>query len=281
MSYFIRKASGAKEPFNEHKLRRSLRRSGTSSALIEEIVTQVKKIQPSTTQKLHNFVIDQLALLIPPVAARYNLKRALMELGPAGYPFERFVARIFDHWGYTTKIDQFIAGACVEHEVDVLAQKKNHVLIVECKFHNKQGLKSDVKVPLYIQARFEDIHDAWKRNPTHLVEIHEVWIVTNTSFTTQAIAYANCKNIKLLGWTHPTRNSLAHIIDSSGLHPITALPFLSRAQKRILIDHGLVLCRDASKHPDAFQKAGLPKEMIAQFIKQAQDVCTLTVKHDD
>lgn len=280
MSYPIKKTSGIKEPFNEQKLRRSLLRSGTPDRVIESVVERVYTERPATTQKLHELVLSALSSITPPVAARYNLKRALMELGPAGYPFERFVACIFERWGYETQVGQIVAGACVEHEVDVIALKQKKHAIVECKFHNRPGLKTDVKVTLYIQARFEDIYQAWKHDPSHRLEVHEAWIATNTAFTSQALAYAHCKNLKLLGWSYPQRDNLAHLIDKFGLHPITSIPTLSYAQKRILIGQGLIMCHDAKSHRNALRKAGIPESEIDTFIEQAEAICKLK-NHDD
>ena len=44
------------------------------------------------------------------VAAKYHLKGAIMELGPSGYPFEKFVAAILSHQGYKVQIGQIVKG---------------------------------------------------------------------------------------------------------------------------------------------------------------------------
>lgn len=123
-----------------------------------------------------------------------------MELGPDGYPFEKYIGQLLEKLGHTVEVNVVIPGVCVDHEIDIMAQKKGHHCIVECKYHNRSGLKTDVKVALYMQARFEDIRDAWERNPHHTQELHNVWIVTNTKFTSEAIKYGICKKMKMISW---------------------------------------------------------------------------------
>ena len=62
------------------------------------------------------------------------------------------------------KVNQFLEGVCVTHEIDVLVENDIHVLLIECKYHNKQGLLSDVKVPLYIHSRYRDVQESWNKN---------------------------------------------------------------------------------------------------------------------
>ena len=76
---------------------------------------------------------------------------------PAGFPFEQFVARVFEAEGYQTKTNQIVSGHCIDHEVDVVVNNKEKHFMVECKYHNRQKLKSNVKVTLYIKARFDDV----------------------------------------------------------------------------------------------------------------------------
>ncbi len=267
--YLIKKASGEVQEFNEEKFERSLRRAGTPNDLIKQIMDEVRRVKPASTRQLHQLTTDLLAHIRPPIAGRYNLKRALMELGPAGYPFERYVAELFHFQGYKTEVDQIISGKCVDHEVDIVLEKNNKRGMVECKFHNAPGLKSDVKITLYVFARYLDITTRTQQR------FDEVWLVTNTKFTTQAEQYAACENIKLLSWNYGPEQSLAHMIDSSGLHPITTLTGLTRRQKREFVKNGFVLCKDVEKHVALLHRMGFSDEEIKHLISEAQQVCTL------
>lgn len=267
MTFYIKKTSGEKETFSLRKLRASLRQVGADDKLIDTIVHEIERLHPKSTKAIHAIAFSLLQKQEPHIAARYNLRRALMELGPAGFSFEQFIARTLTHLGYSTTTNVVVPGACVEHEVDIIAEKDNQQTIVECKFHHRLGLKIDVKVTLYVQARFEDIQR--KKRCDH------VWLFTNTKFTSEAIAYANCMNMKLTGWSYPTDNSLARLIDRFGLHPITALTSLSNREKKELIRAGLILCRDAGQQKDLLKSIGLSGYAIKKLIREAHAVCKI------
>ncbi len=275
MPYYIRKSSGKKEAFNIKKFRISLRKAGVGAKFINTIINEVKKRRPRNTKEIHTITLELLEKNTPYLAARYNLKRALMELGPAGYPFEQFVSKLFEQQKFNVVTNQICPGICVDHEVDIIAQKQKKHFMIECKFHNRPGLKTNVKVSLYIQARFEDIKEFWEKDTKHGQEFHQAWIVTNTKFTSEAIKYAQCRNMKLMSWAHPRGESLATIIEKFGLHPITALTTLSRRQKRTFLKNDFVLCRDAQKQTGLLKKLGFTPHKIKQLIKEATDICNL------
>lgn len=277
MAFYIKKASGKKELFDIKKFRRSLKRSGANPRLISQLVRDIQKRSDLlSTKAIYKYALQHLQQESPPVAARYNIKQALLQLGPAGFPFEKFVAELFNAQGYTTAINRIVQGHCVEHELDLIAQKNNQHFMVECKFHNRQRLKTDVKVTLYIKARFNDVERAWLDEVKHTQEFHQVWIATNTKFTSVAIRYAECMNLKLLGWSYPKKNNLQELIDKLGVHPITALVSLTRQQQRMFIKEGFVLCRDARKHTDFLKRLGFTPHQIKKLVKESEAVCQLT-----
>lgn len=279
MSFYITKASGEKELFNIKKFKRSLQKAGASEELIKEIVRKIEQLPKlRNTKKIYNFALEYLNKSNRPIATRYNLKQALMELGPAGFPFELFIAELFQAQGYKIEKEKIIQGACIAHEIDISAQKSGKHFIVECKFHNRRGLKSDVKVALYIKARFDDIKKKWEKDPNHGNKIHQAWIVTNTKFTSVAIEYSQCVGIQLLDWRYPEKKSLPDLINKLGLHPITALTSLNKREKKECIKAGFVLCRDASKHKKILQKLHLSEYKIKNLIEEAEKACSLTAK---
>ena len=156
---YITKASGEKEFFNEMKIYKTARRAGASKQLAEEVKTAIqKKLYPGIgSNKILDYILRYLDKKEKRVAIRYSLKRAIMELGPCGFSFEKYVAMILKEYGYQVKINQFIKGYCLTYEIDILAEKENKVYVVECKYHNFPGLRSDAKVVLYSNARFLDI----------------------------------------------------------------------------------------------------------------------------
>ncbi len=276
MSFYITKYSGEKELFDVHKFRRSLKRSGASPRMISQLIREIEEMpELKSTHDIYEFALSRLHKENPPVAARYNLKRALFDLGPSGFPFEKFIAEVFKEQGFTTSVDQVIPGKCVMHEVDVIATMKNKHAMIECKFHNQQGIKADVKVTLYVKSRFDDIMDAWTQDKSRGHKLDEAWVATNTKFTAQAIQYADCVNLRLLGWSYPEHNNLAELIDTLGLHPITALVSLNSHQKQQLINEGFVLCRDLHKSEQLLRHLGFSEHHIKQLMKESHEVCTL------
>ena len=259
MTILITKASGIQEPFSEEKLRRSLERTHASPNAIATVLTTIKNtLTPgTTTYDIYKTAFKLLKTQAHSIASRYQLKRSLMELGPDGHYFEQFVGKLLQAEGYSVEVSQIIPGFCVTHEVDVIGQTDTHIVYVECKLHNHPGTKSDVKVALYVQARFEDILTKHKNTPDHINKSHEMWVVTNTALTSDAIQYAQCKGLHAIGWNHPPDNSLSTRIERAQLFPITCLLSLNTSVKKRLLEIGIITCEDLMQR--------LPT--IAQIIK--------------
>ncbi|MCF7899813.1 restriction endonuclease [Candidatus Babeliales bacterium] len=304
--FYIIKASGQKELFDIKKLENSLRKSGADDQLVAKILDKVEQELPFNTAKdVYRFARKYLRKYNKGVAGRYNLKNALRELGPTGYPFEEFIAQIFKAQGFEVKTGVFLNGICVEHEVDVLGKSDHTFFIVECKFHNRYGLKTNVKIPLYVKARFDDIVAA--NGNTLEGKVKQAWIFTNTKFTTDAIKYAECVKLKLVGWSYPSyaspvakamadrqvasrfvrvatqdrpdggpqEENLQQLIDKYGLHPITALSSLSKHQKNFLINKNIVLCSQLAQNKNILRKLNLSDEKIANILSESQAVCKI------
>lgn len=279
MSFYLTKANGQTELFDSQKLDQSLRRSGADDQTRKAIIAHILEIKPDTTAKVYQYAMNALKQeRIPGVAARYNLKQALMNLGPAGFPFEKYVAQLFKAQHYTITLNAIVQGKCISHEIDIIAQKDNHHFIVECKFHHQHGLRSDVKVVLYSKARFDDIMNAWqqaeKQNAkTHA--FHEAWVITNTKFTTPAIQYGKCVGINLIGWSYPEKGNLPDMINELTLHPITALTSLNMRQKQTLLSNGIVLCRQVADDRRLLKQAGFSDRLIDRLLQEATAVCKI------
>ena len=233
----VLKASGEYETYDEKKVRNSLKRAGASHKLIDETINNLrsKLYDRIPASKIYTYVFKALRKSKSHVASKYNLKRAIMEFGPSGYPFEKFMAGVLQAYGYKTTLNQPIKGKCINHEIDVIAKKNNKNFIIECKFHNHPGTKTDVKVTLYVYARFLDIKSS---------NFHQAWLITNTKLTSNAKKYANCVGLKVISWDYPAGFSLRFLIEKSSLHPITCLNSLSRNEKEKLLEQNCVFCRD-------------------------------------
>lgn len=272
---FITKASGEKSKFSEEKIRRSLQRTGANNEKINSIIKEIssKIYEGITTKKIYRLAFDLLKNDSRHVAARYHLKNAIMELGPSGFPFERFFAEILNCQNYKTKVGQIEQGKCVTHEIDVIAEKDDSVFMIECKFHNHQGKFNDVQVPLYIQSRFKDIEEQWLKLKSHKDKIHQAWVVTNTRFSTDAIRYGTCAGLNLIGWDYPLNGGIKDLIDTLSLYPLTCLTSLTRIDKQRLLDKNIVLCKEIYNNPNVLQLAGVKPNRINTVIKEAQQLC--------
>ena len=252
----VLKANGKREAFEPDKLRASLVHSGATEEAVETVMTHISSEihNDMTTSEIYRHAFSVLQGISKPVARSYSLRRAVMDLGPSGFPFEDFVAEILKTKGFKCETRQTVLGACVPHEVDVVAYKDKKLIMIEAKFHNELGTKSDLKVALYIKARFDDLRenvfDYGGENRT----ITESWLVTNTKFSTTAIHYGVCKNLTMIGWNYPEKGSLQDMIETEALHPVTCLTSLTSGDKKILLDERMVLCSDIKDNPSILTK---------------------------
>lgn len=272
----VTKMSGEKAEFDQSKLRNSLERSGANEAVIQQVIDKIGAFlyDGISTKEIYKKAFRLLRKTSRPTAARYKLKKAIMELGPTGFPFEKFVGAILDHQGYRTQVGVIVKGHCVNHEVDVVAQKEDQHFMVECKFHSDEGRHCDVKIPLYIQSRFIDVEKQWRKSPGHDTKFHQGLIYTNTRFTTDAIQFGACAGLKLVGWNYPKKDSLKEQIDRSGLHPITCLTTLTKAEKQKLLSMDKVLCMDLCNHPNLLNSIGIKNSKKQKnILHEANELC--------
>ena len=249
MTKYIIKSDGSKEPYIEEKIKSSIIKAGSSPDLAEETVRTInKKVKDNmSTNELYNKALNRLRVLEPRVALKYSLKKAIMDMGPEGFAFEKYIAKILREYGYSAEVGQFVPGYCVQHEVDVVAKREGKTYLVECKYHNSPGIKSDVKTALYIHSRFLDIEKA-SREKENSNDHLEAWLVTNTKCTSDAIKYANCVGLKIMAWHYPEVENLQYFIETKELYPISILTTINKKQKEILLDSGIILIKELENY---------------------------------
>lgn len=270
-SILITKADGEQEPFDPAKLEQSLERAGASSTVRARIAAHVsRELRPGMkTEEIYRHAFEILQRDDKtPIAARYSIKRAVFQLGPSGFPFEQFLAEVLRAHGWSTRTGVGLTGHCAPHEVDVLAEKGGRRIGIEAKFHNEPGGKTDIKDALYVHARYEDLHNA----PDLASRVDEGWLVTNTSFTRNAIRYAQCSNLTLLGWDYPHGRNLLTMIEEARVHPLTCLTTLSEGEKHRLLDKRIVLCKHVSA-PHLLEEYGVKPARIPQVLEEAKALC--------
>lgn len=271
----VTKASGEQTLFSEEKIRASLQKSGADPDQIDFILQEVKKqlYNGMTTRNIYKIAFGLLKSGSRHQAARYHLKYAIMELGPSGFPFEKYIAELLKFEGYKTQNGQILQGKCVTHEIDIIAEKDSTEVLIECKYHNQQGISCNIKIPLYIHARFNDIEAHALKKNTSLSKNRKGWIVTNTRFTADAIQYAGCSGIHLLGWDHPFEKGLKDKIDHSKLYPITCLTSLTIAEKRQLLDREIVLCKELQNNRKLLPSIGVKTGRMATILNEVHQLC--------
>lgn len=256
---YVIKADGSRTLFSEEKLRYSIRRAGIPRQFEDKAVSFVKEKlhQDIATFEIYTLLLGYLRLINKDeYQSRYSLKKAIMDLGPAGFTFEKYIGAILAKSGYLVTTNAIVQGKCVSHEIDVLAIKDQEHYLIECKFHNTAGVKTDVQVALYVQARFEDILYVWeKEKEKHL--LHKPWIVTNTKCTSQALDYSLCAGMQVTAWGYPIKNNLQEIIESGKFYPITCLMSLPNFFKQKLLAQNLVLVFDLEENKNLIKSLSI------------------------
>ena len=260
------KNSEEREYYSVDKLRVSLRSCGATNNQVNVIINQVNSqiYNGITTNEIYKKAFSILKKLDRTFASRYSLKRAIFELGPTGYPFERLISALLKEKGYKTRVGVVLQGNCVSHEVDVLAEKDGIAYVIECKFHSDSRATCNVKVPLYINSRFLDVQKHWNGYSNNGSHLKQGWLVTNTRFTKDATDYGKCIGLTLLSWDYPKGNGIKTNIDSYSLYPVTALTTLTKKEKQQLITTDVILIKELYNNTQVLQNLNISANRIRQ-----------------
>src|SRR3989338_8505019 len=271
------KADRTVESFDERRLIASLERAGAGAHAAQRIAERITAtLVPGTSSK--EVYARAFALLRRegrPIAARYALRRALFEFGPSGHPFEDFISHLFQAEGWSVETRKIIRGHCVSHEVDFYASHpaQNTYLAAELKYHNDPGYKTDLKIALYVKRRFDDIFAC---DPSlRACPIDRGLLVTNTKFTTEAIAYAECAGVELLGWHYPIQDSLFTRMSRARVYPITTLTTLTTTEKRLLIEQGIIAVDMLLTDKGVLGKAGFSPAKVGEVLAESTELLAL------
>jgi len=268
----IVKADGSNEIFDPERLITSLIRSGAGEHSASDIAhTITDMVVPGmSSREVYSRAFTLLRKKSRPVAARYALRRALLELGPTGHPFEDFISHLYRALGWQVETRKMIKGKCVTHEVDFYASHPdtNTFLAAELKYHNDANYKTDLKVALYVKSRFDDIFscDAQIR----ACPIDRGILITNTKFTSEAVAYAECAGVELLGWGYPVDNSLFALMSQTKIYPITTLTRLTSSEKRLLIEHEVIAVDEIIRNRRLLDVLHLSADRTGELLAEAE-----------
>jgi len=269
------KLSGEQEPFDPQKLCNSLKRSGLASGVAQNVCdTITQKIKPGdSTTKIFREALRNIVKTDLVASARYSLRRAVDDLGPAGFLFEQYVEALLQAHGYTTQRDVMMKGECVIHEIDVYAVKGEFKYLVEAKYRNQHTIKTHVDQVMYADARLMDIQRLalkQKKNPDQ----YTMWVITNTRFTVSAIKYAKCRGMKLVGWNYPKEATLEAMIVRKKMYPITVLPSMSPSARDQFAKYNMILAQDLLPYSasDLSQRVGISLGIARKLLQEAGQI---------
>jgi len=269
------KHSGDIVEFDATKLKKSLLKSGASPVVVDDILLNIQSqmYDGIATKQIYKMAFGLLKKTSNSHAARYNLRSAIQLLGPAGFFFEKYIARLFAAEHYEAKTNLNLSGKCITHEVDVAVKKNEEIAIIECKFHGGSDAISDVKVPMYILSRFNDLKDKRHSIFTNNDFISKCWIVTNNRFSSDAMVFGNCSGMSMLSWDFPLKNNLRTKIDTQQLYPVTCLTTLSLAEKDKLLILDVILAKEVINNSDCLERIGLSPNRIKNVLKEVSELC--------
>lgn len=276
MSKTIIKASGREEAFDIRKLEASLVRSGAPPVVAAEIAGRVEvQISPSShTRHIYRLARKMLRQYSHVSGMKYSIKRAISSLGPSGYPFEKYFAKVLAAYGYGVELNRIIEGFCVRHEVDVVATRDKEQFVIECKYHTEGGKATDVKVALYVHSRVADIQKASGTNGEGIIT-KGGWLVTNTRCTSDAIRFADCVGLRIVSWRYPETGSLEKMIEGKRLYPVTMLASVKKQSLDVLLANNIVLAQEiADMDEEVFiRKSGLDIRTARSLKAEADKLC--------
>src|SRR5690606_6936141 len=270
----VKKYSGERVEFDLRRLKGSLSKSGASPDVVDEVWETMKPMvyDGISTRDLYKLAFRLLKREADSFAARYSLKRALKDLGPAGYYFEQWVARLFRHADYQTLTGHDLAGNSVTHEIDVVAQKGDELLLVECKFRNTEEAKITVTTPMYFLSRVNDFAGRTILLFGKEMQFTAGWLVTNAYVTTDSIDFSAYYNLKLLAWNYPEESSIKRRVDNGGLYPLTCLTTINKAEKDILLKQGCILVKDIVTDPSELDTLDCGPRKKIRIIQEATEL---------
>lgn len=266
----IKKASGETEAFDIDKLKTSLRNAGAGEDAISEVVTDIQDwvYDGVSTGKIYARAFRVFKQINTSGALLYKLKKAILEMGPSGYPFEHLVGELFRRQGYDVAVSQVLQGAAICHEMDVIATKDREQILGECKYSHKQGHSVSIQVPLYVHSRVSDIVEKLRETKQNQDTDYIAWIFTNGRFSPDSIEYSKHKGIRLMAWDYPREASLKVLIEREKMFPITILSNLSVKEKQKLMAEGIVTCSQLRDHSGLLDKMGVSKRKKSSILRE-------------
>ncbi|MBI5860518.1 MAG: restriction endonuclease [Nitrosarchaeum sp.] len=243
-SFFIFKADGSKVKFNPNKILSTCMRAGANRKTAQRILKKVRSdvYRDMGTSDIYKLVLQAISEERDGMGLRqrYQLKDAIMRLGPSGFAFENYVADLLKYYDlqvFGIRIN--VKGKCALHEIDLIGMSNSGQFMIECKHNSQRGTYIGLKVALYTHARFLDT------SPRFSGEI----IFCNTKISENAKKYANCIGQQVFSWRYPSEKSLEKVIEQNKLYPITILNLTSK-EIAIFSGIGMMVAKDLLEYDE-------------------------------
>ncbi len=239
----VKKADGRKEVFDPKKIINTCMRAGLSRKAAEGIVRKVvpKFYEGIRTRDIYAMVLKELERTEDRSSMVFRLREAVSQM-PSD-KFELYVKKILESLGYKCQWNVLVKGKCVEHQIDIIAEKAGKKYLVECKHHINPHRFCGLGIILQVQARLEDIKDGFAERKNS-IDFRKAWIITNTKFSEHAKSYAEGKSLLLSGWKYKPRMSLEDMIQEKRLYPVSIIT-MDKLLKKKLLDQGILTVQDA------------------------------------
>jgi Holliday junction resolvase len=267
----VRKASGEVEEFDVEKLKKSLYNAGANQKLIDSIVNIVlSKLYPGiTTKEIYQIAFARLKKENHKSHITYKLKNALYNLGESGFAFEKLIKAVYKKLNYEVQLDVLLPGKCVHHEVDVVAENENEIILIECKYSENRKKMIGIQTPLYVVARMKDIIENWGKFKTKPIK---KMVVTNSKLSADSIRYAQCEDLENIAWNSFGSIQISKLIEMHHIYPISIIPSLSKKQLNQFFEIGIITCEDLFKNREKIEIEAILGRNKRQIIKEIEQI---------
>ncbi len=264
------KWDGRSEEFDPNKIVRTLTRMGAPQAVAEEIAYDLEERveEGMTTKEIYDMAVTELETHKEVVEFRRDLRDGLARIG-SGFIFEDYVRLLLEEFGYKVSGNVVIQGACIDHEVDSIAEKDGEMVYVEMKHHSVLERYCPFEVSLAAKAKWDDIQAGCEQGLNDC-QFDRVLIVTNTRLTEHAQRYAECVGIEHFGWNTPRGRGIDWFIENKKLYPITILRTVTDEERDQLYAHKILTLNQLVEADS--KSMGLPEVRIKELIDETRRV---------
>lgn len=271
---YVTKFNGRRQLFSKHKIMRTCMRMHATPAIAKAVADKIEEraYDGISTKKIMQMIYAYMRKHRPEIKHIVDLRSSISMLRPKP-DFELFIAQLLRAYGYKVKSNRMVAGKCIRHEIDAIAEKGKDIVYVEVKHHYKPHTYTGIDVFLEARATFEDMVDGYKTGDNK-IKFNRAMVISNTKLSGHARRYADCRNITYIGWKAPRERGLEQMIEEKRLHPITFLRDIDPTDKMKLGDAGIVTLRQIIElsADELWKRTKVPKKTLKEFKAKAQKI---------